>query len=188
MHGTGCARSVWKEVVGPLSAERELLLVDLPGHGDSTPPPPGIPHNPIGYAELLAGMLDELGLDSAHVAGNSVGGWTALELAKRGRARSVVALGPAGLWARRDPWRCVFTLWSQQKMGRIFAPLTPTLLRSPTGRAMIMGGTVGRPKQMPAEDAIEMTEIYASMSGFDEHLAQTQAPARSPAAARSGWR
>ena len=174
VHGTGCARSVWKEVVGPLSAERELLLVDLPSHGASDPPPSGVPHTPIGYAEVLGGVLDDLGLDSAHVAGNSVGGWTALELAKTGRARSVVALGPAGLWAGRDPWRCVFQLWSQHRLGRAFARVTPPLLRSPVGRTLLMSGTVGRPRRMPAEDAIEMFETYAGTPGFDEHLSQTR--------------
>src|ERR687888_143051 len=71
MHGTGGSRSHWKPV-----------FLDFPGHGESDPPPEGLPHTPIGYAEVLAQMLDELGIESAHAAGNSVGGWTALELGK----------------------------------------------------------------------------------------------------------
>jgi pimeloyl-ACP methyl ester carboxylesterase len=47
-------------------------------------------------------MMDEAGFDTAHVAGNSLGGWLAMELAKRGRARSVTALAPAGGWGRWD--------------------------------------------------------------------------------------
>lgn len=42
--------------------------------------------------------MDEAGLDTAHVAGNSLGGWVGLELARRGRARSLVAIAPAGGW------------------------------------------------------------------------------------------
>ena len=103
LHGTGGARMHWRPVLGPLAERCDVIAVDLPGHGASSPPPEGTAHNPIGYAELLGGVLDELGLDSAHVAGNSAGGWTALELAKNGRARSVVAIGPAGLWAKQDP-------------------------------------------------------------------------------------
>jgi pimeloyl-ACP methyl ester carboxylesterase len=174
LHGTGCDHSVWAPVLDRLAAERQVLLVDLPGHGRSDPPPEGVPHAPVGYAELLGGMLDELGLETAELAGNSVGGWTALELAKRGRARAVAALSPAGLWARRDPWRCVFQLWSQHKLGRAFGRVTPPLLRTATGRAILMRGTVGRPRQMPAADAIAISKTYAGTPCFDEHLAQTR--------------
>jgi pimeloyl-ACP methyl ester carboxylesterase len=174
IHGTGCARSVWKPLHGPLGSSRELLIVDLPGHGGSGPPPDGIAHNPIGYAEVLGSMFDELGLESVDVAGNSVGGWTALELAKIGRARSVVALDPAGLWLKRDPWGATFQLWSQYKLGQVFAPITRRLLRSSTGRTLLMSGTVGRPAQMPAADAIEMAETYARTPEFKEHLRATR--------------
>lgn len=174
LHGTGGSRMHWRPVAGPLSASRELLVVDLPDHGASDPPPAGVPHNPIGYAEVLGRVLDELGLDSVHVAGNSAGGWTGLELAKGGRARSVVAIGPAGLWAKRDPLRCVFALWSQYKMSRVFGWAAPPFLRNPVSRSVLMGGTVGRPRQMPAGDAIEMGEVYAGTPFFKEHLAETR--------------
>jgi pimeloyl-ACP methyl ester carboxylesterase len=174
LHGTGGSRMHWRPVLTSLASQRDVLVVDLPGHGASAPPPEGVAHTPIGYAALLGEMLDELGLESVHLAGNSVGGWSALELAKNGRARSVVAIGPAGLWANRDPWRCVFALWSQYRMGRAFGWAAPPLLRKPAGRALLMGGTVGSPKQVPAEDAIEMAEVYASTPCFKQHLAQTR--------------
>lgn len=174
IHGTGGSRAHWKPLVGLLEPHRELLLVDLPGHGESEPPPDGVPHTPIGYAAVLDGVLEKLELESTHVAGNSVGGWTALELAKRGRADSVVALGPAGLWRGRDPWRCVVQLWGQHKLGRAFAPLTPHLMRNRAGRTMLMRGTVGKPGQMPADAAIEMARTYAQTPCFDAHLAETR--------------
>ncbi len=174
IHGTGGARSHWKPVVDLLAPHRELLLVDLPGHGMSDRPPPGTPHSPIGYAGVLAEMLDELEIGSAHVAGNSVGGWTALELAKLARARSVVALAPAGLWPRRDPWRCVAQLKGQHALGRAFAPLVPRLMRSELGRTALLRGTVARPRQVPAEEAIEMARTFARTPTFDEHLAGTR--------------
>jgi pimeloyl-ACP methyl ester carboxylesterase len=173
MHGTGGSRAHWTPVVDRLAAERELLLVDLPGHGVSDPPPAHLAQTPAGYAEVLGGMLDELGLEAVHTTGNSVGGWTALELAKRGRARSVVAIGPAGLWASTSPWQSKVQLWTEHKLGRVFAPVMPRLLRSPTGRTLIMSGTVARPRQLPADAAIELASTFARTPTFDTHFAQT---------------
>jgi pimeloyl-ACP methyl ester carboxylesterase len=174
LHGTGGSRAHWRPVVDLLKGQRELLLVDLPGHGESDPPPAGIPHTPAGYATVLEQLLDEPGLDRPHLAGNSVGGWTALELAKRGRARSVVAIGPAGLWRNSDPWRCVFQLWAQHKLGRAFAPLTPGLMRNPASRAVLLRGTVAKPGRVPPEAAVEMAVSFAQTPCFDRHLSETR--------------
>jgi pimeloyl-ACP methyl ester carboxylesterase len=173
IHGTGGSRHHWL-VIDRLAAHRELFLVDLPGHAESDPPPDGTPHTPIGYAEVLARLLDTLGIQTAHAVGNSVGGWTALELAKLGRARAVVAIAPAGLWPKRDPWRSAFQLWSQYRMGRLFAPLVPPLMRSSLGRTLLMSGTVAKPRQMPAEAAIEMATTFASTPTFKAHLRETR--------------
>lgn len=174
LHGTGGSRSHWTPVVDLLAAQRELVLVDLPGHGESDPPPEGMPHTPIGYAQILSELLDELGFDSAHAAGNSVGGWTALELAKLGRAHSVAAISPAGLWSNRDPWRCTVQLSSQYWLGRLFAPLVPGLMRSELGRTRLLKGTMARPRQVPAEVAVEMATTYARTPAFRAHLAATR--------------
>src|ERR1700709_1453273 len=97
IHGTGGTRGHWDAVRDHLAAQRSLLLVDLPGHGES-PTPPGAVKNRRRYAKILAGVLDEIGHRSVHVAGSRGGSWTPPELAKLGRPRSVVAIGPAGLW------------------------------------------------------------------------------------------
>src|SRR5581483_7933494 len=52
--------------------------------------------------DALEAALDEAGWELAHVAGNSLGGYCALRLAERGRARTVVALAPAGGWVPHD--------------------------------------------------------------------------------------
>ena len=49
--------------------------------------------------------MDDAGFETAHIVGNSLGGFVALQLAARGRARTVVAFAPAGGWARATP-RC----------------------------------------------------------------------------------
>jgi pimeloyl-ACP methyl ester carboxylesterase len=83
IHGTGSSLRVWDPVVYLLAAHRTVIAVDLPGFGFSPTRTSGPPPTPAGYARVLAELLRELGYDRAHVAGNSVGGWTALEAAKR---------------------------------------------------------------------------------------------------------
>lgn len=54
-------------------------------------------------ADHVERQLDELGWDTAHVVGNSLGGWVAFELERRGRARTLTAIAPAGGWHRWSP-------------------------------------------------------------------------------------
>lgn len=173
LHGTGLTRACWDPVREQLAERRSLLLVDLPGHGRS-PYRADLPHAPAGYAVALAELLDELGLDEVDVAGNSVGGWTALELAKIGRARSVVALAPAGLWPKHDPWPALLQLWADHQLSRLFAPVTPWILSRAAGRKLFMAGAFARPEQVPAAAAIAMSRSMANTARFTRHLRATR--------------
>jgi pimeloyl-ACP methyl ester carboxylesterase len=174
VHGTGGSRRHWRPVLEQLAAHHDVIAVDLPGHGESDAPPSDGDHTPLGYAATLAEFLEELGVGSAHTAGNSVGGWTALELAKLGKARSVTAIAPAGLWARRDPWRCVIKLWTNYRLGRVTAPLTYRALQSERGRTRLLGGTVAKPLNLTEEEARDLIETYNSTPNFTTQLAQTR--------------
>src|SRR5882762_8596719 len=99
LHGLGSQWQVWEPVLALLSRERDVAAVDLPGFGESPPFEPDVAPTPDRIARSVAALLDELGWKDPHVAGNSLGGWVALELARMGRARSVVAISPAGLWS-----------------------------------------------------------------------------------------
>lgn len=173
LHGTGGSRRHWKPVWPLLTPHRDVLAVDLPGHGDSDSPSDG-DHSPMGYAKAAMSFLDELGLARVHVAGVSVGGWIALELAKLGRARSVVAIGPAGLWPRRDPLSCSARLWGMYRIGRLASPLTARALRTESGRTRLLGGTVAKPLNLTEQEARDLVETYNSTPTFTKHLAQTR--------------
>ena len=98
LHGQGFSRRCWDPVVEALAAHRDVIAVDLPGHGESPRQPKGAGNAPRDLAVAVGELLDQLGLPTAHVAGNSSGGWVALELGRLQRARTVTALDPAGLW------------------------------------------------------------------------------------------
>jgi len=98
LHGLGMSPRVWDGVQLLLQPHHEVLALATMGHrGGSVPT-----RRPVTIADLVADMersLDEHGLQRPHIAGNSLGGWIAIELARRGRARSVSALSPAGFWS-----------------------------------------------------------------------------------------
>jgi pimeloyl-ACP methyl ester carboxylesterase len=98
VHGVTHRRQAWYPVVDELAEQREVILVDLPGHGQSPP----FELDGLTVKDALRrdfeGFLDALQLDRPHIAGNSLGGLVALHAGVNGRARSVTALSPAGFW------------------------------------------------------------------------------------------
>ena len=100
VHGLGSAGSIWKTLVPELMKDFRVFAIDLPGHGDA-PLAEKDGLSPRRLAEMILGHLkDDHGVEELHVAGNSLGGWIALEIAAQypERVKSVTALAPAGLW------------------------------------------------------------------------------------------
>jgi pimeloyl-ACP methyl ester carboxylesterase len=96
IHGIGSRRQVWAPVLPDLVEHREVFAVDLPGFGAS--PVGEVVPTVAGYADALVGFCAAHGIERPHVAGNSLGGAVALELGRRGFARSIVAFAPIGFW------------------------------------------------------------------------------------------
>ncbi len=162
LHPLGADRTVWRPVTEQLAAEREVLAVDLPGFGDSPVlAGPGRP-TPAALAEAVAAGLAAIGVEDFDVAGNSLGGWVALELALAGRARSVVAIGPAGLWPEPLPPRRGLA----RTAARAVLPLAGVLTRVPALRRVAMSMFVAHPERMPARAAGELIRAYALAPGF----------------------
>jgi pimeloyl-ACP methyl ester carboxylesterase len=87
---------MWRGVVPLIDPYYDVIALTAAGHRGGRPAAPGTT-----VADLVDDAersLDELGLERAHLVGNSLGGWMAIELARRGRAASVCALSPAGTW------------------------------------------------------------------------------------------
>jgi pimeloyl-ACP methyl ester carboxylesterase len=100
VHGLGSAGNIWKTLVPELIQNFTVYAIDLPGHGDAA-----LHENeemdPRSLAQAIVDyMVSELNVESMHVAGNSLGGWIALEMAAVApdNVLSVTALAPAGLW------------------------------------------------------------------------------------------
>src|SRR5262249_25951396 len=99
IHGFSATWRVWEPMLPLVEGEFDALAVTLGGHVGG-PEVAACELSVSGLADLLERAMDDAGFETAHVVGNSLGGWLALELGHRGRARSVVALAPAGGWER----------------------------------------------------------------------------------------
>lgn len=164
IHPLGADLVVWEPVIDRLARERDVIAVDLPGFGASAPLSDGVLPTPQGLAGSVSSFLDTLGVDRAHVAGNSLGGWVALELAKAGRALSVAGLCSAGFWRRPlgpKPGGDV------RRIGRSLLPLLGVLLRSERGRRLLLRGSVARPERVPPAAARRLVRSYVTSPGFD---------------------
>ena len=100
LHGGGpgaSAASNYSRNANVLAEHFRVLLVDLPGYGESDKPKIGEPIS-VYNARAIHAMLDELGIKKAHFLGNSLGGWTALRFAIEhpNRADRLVLMGPGG--------------------------------------------------------------------------------------------
>jgi pimeloyl-ACP methyl ester carboxylesterase len=155
VHGLAATGRVWDAVAQDLEDSFEVLAPTLLGHFEGEPWPPGIAPRIDVLADWLERQLDAVGWDSAHVAGNSLGGWLALELAKRGRARSVVALAPAGGWrpGTRAVKRIVRMFTISHALGRPLLPAAERLCDSTLGRRLLFGGFSAHPERLAPADA-----------------------------------
>ena len=98
LHGVGHHWQAWRPVMGLLNDDFEVIACDLPGFGGSSQLPASIEPNIAAYVDAFEWFFVELGLERPHVAGNSMGGAIALELARRRAVRSATAFSPAGFW------------------------------------------------------------------------------------------
>ena len=105
LHGLGGTKASFLPTVALMSATHRVIAADLPGFGDSVKPLRA-PYDAGYFADAMTDLLDALEIDRAHVAGNSMGGRIALEMAltRPHRVDRVVLLSPAMAWLRPRRW------------------------------------------------------------------------------------
>lgn len=97
LHGFGGSMSVWDRVLECLPSDLKVIRVDLPGHGGSLHSDGRGGAGRMAKA-ILAG-LDEIGIETFHVAGHSMGGAVAALIAMRAgdRVKSLSLVAPGGM-------------------------------------------------------------------------------------------
>jgi pimeloyl-ACP methyl ester carboxylesterase len=168
LHGTGGQRGMWDPVVDTLARERRVIAVDLPGFAASADE--GCDATPDGYTSWLERWFAEQGLERPHVAGNSMGGGIALELARRGAVASATAISPVGFWTSRELVFAQQSLRAARGIVRVARPATSALARTGAGRVALFSQIYGRPWRLSPDDAMTALDAFADGPAFEPAL------------------
>ena len=105
VHGLGGTKASFLPTVNALADDYRIVAMDLPGFGESDKPI-GAPYDAPWFARSVFAAMDALGIERAHIAGNSMGGRVAIEagLTDRDRIDALLLLSPALAWLRSRPW------------------------------------------------------------------------------------
>ncbi|HEY1516735.1 MAG TPA: alpha/beta fold hydrolase, partial [Solirubrobacteraceae bacterium] len=176
LHGINASWRVWRPVLGALEAQHEVLALTLPGHRGG---PPLNGFDPVSIKALADGvedMLDAAGIDTAHLVGNSLGGWLAVELGRRGHARSVVVFSPAGGWRDYGDLRRVIRLLSTGRavLERHEQLKLEGLLRRPRFRRLALRAAMEHGDHIPAGETVDLIEDALGCLAFAGFIAWIQ--------------
>jgi pimeloyl-ACP methyl ester carboxylesterase len=165
IHGfVDCPRT-WDLVLPLLERHHDVLAPALPGHAGGPPLDGELTRDLL--PDALERAMDEAGFETAHIVGNSLGGYLALQLAARGRARTVVALAPGGGWARDDDsYRAALDFFPElHEQVKAIAPHADRLLASPGGKRRATLYTTVNYEHIPAELLAHQARAVAACDG-----------------------
>jgi pimeloyl-ACP methyl ester carboxylesterase len=192
LHPFILSQSVWDTVARQLAdtGRYEVFAPTMAGHNGG--PPAGTWFLDSGtLADHVENQLDALGWDTAHIVGNSLGGWVAFELERRGRARTITAIAPAGGWTRYTPAK--FEVVAKFVLGAplwlLAKTMGPRALRLPLSRRVATLPISGSPDGLSEKDLLGVIDDVAHCPAYFqllikslllpglEELVETRAPA-----------
>jgi pimeloyl-ACP methyl ester carboxylesterase len=154
LHGIGHHWGAWLPVLDRLAEVHDVIAIDLPGFGRSPMPAADLPHDMPRLVSDIAAFFTTLGLERPHVAGNSLGGAIALELAATGQVASATALSPAGFCTPGQLRWAVNVLRFHRYAAYLPEPMKRRLLAVESLRAMSFGMLLARPRRISADAAL----------------------------------
>ena len=192
VHGLGGSWRSWTTILPALSEAREVVALDLPGHGE-TPAVAG--------SDTFAGLADSVesfvigqGFRGIDIVGSSLGARLVLEMARRGKVGATIALDPGGFWQGWERRYFRSTLLASIRLVRGLRPALPTLSRSAATRSMLLAQLSARPWKLDGGVVATELESFAATKTFDALVRDlaTAPEQKGPAAAASrpvviGW-
>ena len=156
----------FQSVVPQLAPRYEVLALDLPGQGRSPALPPSVRPDVAALTDAVEQELDRRGVPAAHVLGVSLGGRIGLELARRRRAASVVALAPTGPLTPPERAYQVAMLVAARLGTKALAPVAGPLLQYAVPRTAVLGFLRARGWRTRADEAAALLHEFATAEDF----------------------
>ncbi|HET9139302.1 alpha/beta hydrolase [Actinophytocola sp.] len=166
LHGIGHRWQAWEPVLDRLAGHHDVIAVDLPGFGAS-PLVADREYTMPAAVAMAAEMFESFGLDRPHVAGNSLGGVLALELASQGLVSSATALAPAGFWNAGGRAWALGLLTVLRLTGRAPGWLRTAFVHGRPTRLLAAGMLFGKPARLSAEMVLADLDAFVGCTAFD---------------------
>lgn len=166
VHGLGGSIRSWDPIVPALCQQRELILVDMPGHGQSA----AIAGRQTiaAYADALTQFIDTENLGAVDLAGSSVGARLVLELARRGVGGNCVAFDPGGFWRGWETQFFRTTISASIGLVRLLQPVMSFLSRHAATRTMLLLQLSAKPWSLAPGTVLTEMRTFAATPVFDE--------------------
>jgi pimeloyl-ACP methyl ester carboxylesterase len=168
VHGLGSTRRAWSLIGRHLEERREVIAIDLPGHGET--PAEEDSGSFAGLARSLAAWLTAQGLVGIDMVGSSLGGRLVLEMARRGAPGAVVALDPGGFWQGWERNFIFASLTATRALARSLLPMVPMLAHSAAARSALLAQLSARPWALSGDLVEGELASLAATSTFDALL------------------
>ncbi|MEV4508539.1 alpha/beta hydrolase [Dactylosporangium sp. NPDC049525] len=168
IHGIGSRWQLWQPILPLLAARFDVVALDLPGFGGSA----GLSRFSGGSAADVGAFADAVTdfaaeiFPSFHVAGSSLGGGVALELGRRGVARSVTAFAPIGFWGPLSRRWCQASVSGARLLGRLARPALPALAATAPGRIALFSLFFGHPARLDPAACVADVDALVAAPGF----------------------
>lgn len=163
LHGATSSARIWNPVLPELTSRYRVLVPTLAGHLGGRPMPAGGANVIEKIVDDVCGQLDDAGVEMAHLVGNSLGGWVALELARRGRAQSVLGFSPAGSWKTAADLQRMLAIF---RVGAILrrSRRLPKLAADPRLRRVLLRAMAEHADRL---SAAQTADVFEDMAGCD---------------------
>ena len=191
VHGLGGSHRSWDPISATLAKTREIIALDLPGHGQTPAEADSGTFN--GLARSLDEWLVSQNLAGIDMVGSSMGARLVLEMARRGHAGAVVALDPGGFW---QGWERTFfrtTITASIALVRAMHRALPAITSNVASRSALMLQLSAKPWAL--EPALVLNELrsFAGTPTFDSLVKDLatgptqEGPAATSAPVIIGW-